>query len=272
MFPAHNMLVQCTDKQSIIYREHCKLFVKNDGVWVQDELGSESLQLAFISVIFLGPGSSITHDAAILIGSFNVMIAWCSADGYSLYSVAMSPVYNMKNARVQVHLIETNKLGLARKMYVKRFGDIYDIDHMNINDLMLMEGNIMKTTYKEMAKKYSIVWNGRNAQFKTIADDDIVNKALTLCNGALYSLVNSIIYSLGFIPQIGIIHTSGSTPLAYDIADLYKTNTTIECAFKYAETNKTIDKKKLFDFLKDTFESYGIMKKIPSDILTIFAV
>jgi CRISPR-associated protein Cas1 len=272
MFPSHDMLLQCSDKQSIVYVEHCKIFVKNDSVWKQDSVCAESLQIAFISVILLGPGTSITHDAATLLGSFNVLISWCGENGFSMYSVSMSPVYNMKNARKQIHLIETDKINIARKIYEKRFGKTYNLENMTINNMMLMEGNILKSIYKEMAKKYSIFWNGRHAQFKNIECDDIVNKTLTLCNGALYSVVNSIIYSLGFIPQIGVIHTSGSTPLAYDIADIYKTATTIECSFKYASENNTVDKKKIFDFLKNTFEKENIMQKISSDILDIFSL
>ena len=272
MFPKHNMLLQCLDKKAIVYIEHCKIFVKNGAIWKQDSLCTESLQIAFISVILLGPGTSITHDAAALLGSFNVLISFCGENGFSMYSISMSPVYNMKNARKQIHLIETDKINIARKIYEKRFGNTHNLENMSINNMMLMEGNIIKAVYKEMAKKYSVFWNGRNSQFKNIASDDIVNKTLTLCNGALYSVVNSIIYSLGFIPQIGVIHNSGSCPLAYDIADIYKKETTIECAFKYASEYNTVDKKKIFDFLTTTLEKENIMQKISSDILDIFSL
>ena len=51
---------------------------------------------------------------------------------------------------------------------------------------------------------------------------------------ALYGLVYSVIVALGLSPGLGFVHTGHELSFVYDIADLYKTETSILVAFEVA--------------------------------------
>jgi len=60
-----------------------------------------------------------------------------------------------------------------------------------------------------LAKKYGVGWQGRSFQPGKFEMSDMTNKILTSANAALYGILLSSIYALGYSPHIGFIH-SGS--------------------------------------------------------------
>ncbi|MCX7647228.1 MAG: CRISPR-associated endonuclease Cas1, partial [Elusimicrobiales bacterium] len=79
--------------------------------------------------------------------------------------------------------------------------------------------------------KYGVGWKGRSFIPGKFEMSDTTNKILTMANHFLYSLICSIVYSLGYSPHIGFIHSGSPLPFVYDLADLYKEYLSIDLAF-----------------------------------------
>ena len=56
--------------------------------------------------------------------------------------------------------------------------------------------------------------------------------ALSTANVCLYGLCHAAIISLGYSPELGFVHTGKMTSFVYDIADLYKMQTSVPAAFE----------------------------------------
>ena len=52
-----------------------------------------------------------------------------------------------------------------------------------------------------------------------------------MANSVLYGICQAAIVSLGFSPGLGFIHTGKMLSFVYDIADLYKLETSVPAAF-----------------------------------------
>lgn len=71
-----------------------------------------------------------------------------------------------------------------------------------------------------------------------------INRAVSAANASLYALTTAVGCSLGYLPQLGFIHDAGTLPFVFDVADIYKPETTLVAAFhtlgirQYGETNR----------------------------------
>jgi CRISPR-associated protein Cas1 len=116
-------------------------------------------------------------------------------------------------------------------MFSFRFPD-EEIKDKTLNELMGMEGKRVKAIYEQYSIKYNVGWKGRNYIPGKFQMSDITNKILTAANTALYAVILSCIFSLGYSPYFGFVHSGSPLPFVYDIADLYKEKLTIELAFQ----------------------------------------
>mgnify|MGYP000928443696 CR=1 FL=1 len=66
--PELQQLPQVKDRMTFLYLERCKLNRRDSAIEVMDDDGTVDIPAASISVLMLGPGSSITHRAMELIG------------------------------------------------------------------------------------------------------------------------------------------------------------------------------------------------------------
>ena len=61
-----------------------------------------------------------------------------------------------------------------------------------------------------------------------------MNQALSAGHACLYGLAHAVIAALGCSPGLGFVHVGHDCSFVYDIADLYKAETTIPVAFEVA--------------------------------------
>lgn len=247
----------------LLYLEHAYLHVENSCVICKcaDEQASMAVHGASYSIIIMGPGCTITRDAAILLGKFNTLVLWCASDGMSVHNVSTSCTYDIKNAKRQVQLIERDRFKLWNSLLDER-GCKHKYSE-NYKELLLLEAAFMKQQYSVLAREHGVQWNGRIPRIRDMDEDDTLNRAITMCNMALYGIATSIIYGLGFLPQFGIVHGRGSTPLAYDISDVFKCKTAIPCAMNHVKNNAAIDRKQLMAELCERCET------IPSQMVDL---
>ena len=119
--------------------------------------------------------------------------------------------------------------------------------------------------------QYGVGWKGRRYVPGHFELSDVTNKIMTAANTALYSLVLSVVFSLGYSPYVGFIHTGSPLPFVYDIADLYKAELCIDFAFRMTERMfGEYDRMRLLEEFRIQVSEYGLLEKLPGDINGLF--
>ena len=99
---------------------------------------------------------------------------------------------------------------------------------------------------------------------------DFTNKILSAANTALYSLILSVIVSMGYSPHLGFIHTGSPLPFVYDIADLYKADLCVDFAFHMtACCEGEYDRREILDSYRRRVSDYSLFERVPTDIKKI---
>lgn len=257
------------DRWTPIYLEHGRLEVDDSSVkWIGAEKTVLRIPIATVSALLLGPGTSVTHAAMKACADCNTPVCWVGSEGLRFYSFGATPTFNNNRARHQaaIHAIKSKREIVARRMFVMRFGTEIDVENHTIETLRGMEGKRIKALYAEMGSKYGVTWKGRNYNPTNWELADNINKAISAANAALYALTTAAVYSLGYIPQLGFIHTSGTLPFVFDIADIYKPQTSLPAAFESLSLNSKADEKQVITCLKNFIEETHLLRKIPDDI------
>lgn len=226
-------LPQVKDKYPFLYLERGRIEIDDSSVkWIDCDCNVVRLPIATINTILLGPGTSVTHEAIKVLAASNCAVCWVGEDSLLFYAVGQSPTAFSRNLRKQVQLAgNTQKsLEVARRMFAKRFVDAA-IAGKSLHEMMGMEGARVRQIYIEKAHTYKIGWTGRDYVPGKFELCNVTNKILTSANAALYGILTSAVYAMGYSPHIGFIHSGSPLPFIYDIADFYKEYFCIDLAF-----------------------------------------
>lgn len=128
------------------------------------------------------------------------------------------------------------RLNVARQMYAMRFPD-EDTARLTMQQLRGREGARVRRTYREHSRRTGVAWDRRDYDQHNFAGSNPVSQALSPANTALYGAVHAVIVALGCAPGLGFVHTGNERSFVYDIADLYKAETTIPVAFDVISTD-----------------------------------
>lgn len=220
----------------------------------------------------VGPGTSITHEAIKVLSSANTMLCWVGEDSLLYYATGISPTANTRNVRLQASFASNNRTRteVARRMFMERFDDV-DVSSCSISDLMGKEGQRVKQLYSDMAEKYKVGWQGRRYVPGAFELSDITNKVLTSANAALYALITSSVFAMGFSPYLGFVHTGSPLPFVYDIADLYKEHLCIDFAFSMTKDLAGFyDRNRVLEGFRKRVVSFDLLGRIKPDIDKLF--
>lgn len=226
-------LVRVEDRISFLYFEHCKINRKDNAITVRDDEGTTYIPSATLSVLMLGPGSSMTHDAMTVVGESGASVVWVGERGIRMYAFGRPLTHSSVLLQAQAKLVSNTRtrLAVARKMYGMRFpGE--DVSKLTMGQLRGREGVRVRRIYKEWSKRTGVPWNCREYNPRDFDDATEINKALSAANVCLYGLAHSVIVSMGCSPGLGFVHTGHERSFVYDIADLYKAELSIPVAFK----------------------------------------
>ena len=76
---------------------------------------------------------------------------------------------------------------------------------------------------------------------------------------------------MGFSPGIGFVHTGKSLSFVYDVADLYKTETTVPAAFRAIASAGELDlNARVRRTCRDVFAESQLLKRIVADLKRLF--
>ena len=272
--PSRDSLPHCVDRWTPLYLEHGRVEVDDSSVkWIGSDRTVLRIPIATVSALLLGPGVSITHAAVKACADVNTPISWVGEQGIRFYACGLTPTHDNSNAKSQAELFASRKTRteVARRMFLLRFPR-EEVEGKTIETLRGMEGKRVKALYAEMGVKYGVQWKGRkyDATHWDLADG--INRAISAANASLYALCSSIITSLGFLPQLGFIHKTGTLPFVYDIADIYKPETTLEAAFQAISIDPQADESQVLTLLKQRIENARLIKRIPKDVFNLLGL
>lgn len=254
-----------------LYLEHGRIEVDDSSVkWIGADRTVLRIPVATLSALMLGPGTTVTHAAMKACADSDTPVCWVGAEGLHYYAGGAKPTHDNANARLQAELASGRKTHdiVARRMFVMRFKDV-DVSKYSVNELRGFEGRRVKKLYADMGNRFGVSWKGRNYDVNNWSVSDTINRAVSAANAALYALTTSVVVSMGFLPQLGFIHTAGALPFVYDIADIYKPETTLPAAFETVSSNPHAREEDVIARLKLWIEKCGLMRRMPLDIVKL---
>ena len=228
------------DRHGLIWLERGELCVI-DGclhfVAGKESLAPHVLQVPHqaISMILLGPGSSVTHDALRLLARHGTLMAAVGQDGVRMYTAPPLLPDRSDVARRQAELWGSprRRISVARHMYALRLGEV--LPHRDLDTLRGIEGSRVKTIYRLTAQKHDIEWKGRHYDREHPDAADVPNQAINHAATAVQAAAAIAVQSLAAIPQLGFIHEDSGQAFVLDVADLFRDTITLKIAFTAAK-------------------------------------
>lgn len=230
-----------SDRHGLIWLERGGLTVEDGTLHFRAaasdalDAGDYALPYQGISMILLGPGSTVSHDALRLLARHGTLLAAVGEGGVKLYTAP--PLGPGKSAVARAHARlwadEKARLDIARRMYAVRFGRI--LPHKDINVLRGIEGARMKETYRIAAEQYGISWQGRRYNRQNPNGADVPNQAINHAATFVESAAEIAVTAVGALSPLGFIHEDSSNAFTLDIADLYRAELTVPLAFGVAK-------------------------------------
>ena len=262
-------LPRVSDRVTFIYIEHAKVNKQDSSITVLDSRGTVRIPAAMTSVLLFGPGTDITHRAMELIGDTGTSVVWVGERGVRQYAHGRALSHSSRFLEKQAKLVSNTrtKLTVAKKMYQMRFPD-EDVSNLTLQQLRGREGARVRGIYRKQSKKYQVEWSGRDYNPDNFEDGTVINQALSAAHVALYGVCYSVMVALGISPGLGFVHVGHDLSFVYDIADLYKAQTTIPIAFEVAhEFDKEDDIGGITRrHVRDAFVDGRIMQQIVKDL------
>lgn len=199
------------------------------------DAGDYQLPHQSVSIILLGPGSSVTHDALRILAAHGCALAAIGQGGVRFYTAPPLLPDTSALARRQITLWADPKqrVAVAREMYAIRFGE--EVKARTIEMLRGMEGARLKRLYELTAQRFGVPWKGRRYDRANPNATDIANQAINHAASAVEAAAAIAVASTATIPQIGFVHEDSGQSFVLDIADLVRHDITLPIAFGAAK-------------------------------------
>ena len=201
--------------------------------------GRYTIPFQSVSMILLGPGSTVSHDALRLLARHGTALAAVGVDGVRAYTAPplISGRSGLARRQARCWADQDNRLTIARRMYAWRLGEV--LPHRDIAALRGIEGARMRQTYQIVAQQLGVEWRGRRYDRLNPGSADLPNQALNHASSAVEAAAAIAVSATATIPQLGFIHEDASQSFVLDIADLFRDTVLIPSAFRAAKKAST---------------------------------
>lgn len=225
------------DRHGLLWLRRGRLFVEAGTLRFvtagDDDLepGIYDIPFQMLSVLFIAPGTTITHDSLRLLARHGTGLVAVGDDGVRFYaSMPFGPDDSALSRRqVKAWADPERRQQIARRMYLWRMGKLPP--NASIEVLRGIEGARARKTYQSMASQYGLKWSGRRYDRANPGDADLANQAINHVAAVTQAAAMIATTSVGAIPQLGFIHEDSGRSFALDIADLYRDEYTLPTAF-----------------------------------------
>lgn len=228
------------DRHGLVWLERGQLYVE-DGTLRFRAAGSPlmaagdyAVPFQTLSLVLLGPGGSVTHDALRLLARHGTGLCAIGEGGVRVYSAPQLGPDDSQLARRQARVwadLDT-RTSIARRMFAWRFGEV--LPHEDITVLRGIEGARIKESYKLLATKYRVPWSGRRYDRQNPNVADVPNQSINHASSAVEAAAMIAVAATATIPQLGFIHENSAQSFVLDVADLARTTVTVPVAFTAA--------------------------------------
>lgn len=255
------------DGWSYLYVEHCKIDQEAKAIAVHDASGRVPVPCAALALLMLGPGTSITHAAVKVLADNGCLVVWCGENGLRFYAQGMGESRSADRLLRQARLCSDPDLRLqvVMRLYRMRFDEVLP-EMLTLRQIRGKEGIRVREAYARASRETGVEWKGRFYDRGNWGDADPVNRALSAANACLYGICHAAIASAGYSPGLGFIHTGKQLSFVYDVADLYKVETTIPVAFRVAVKRTGSVEREARIACRDIFEEMRLLARIVDDI------
>lgn len=90
-------LPRVKDKYPFLYLEHGRLAIDDSSVkWIDSDGNVVRIPIATICSLFLGPGTTVTHEAIKVLSAANCSVCWMGEDSLLFYAFGDSPTSDTK--------------------------------------------------------------------------------------------------------------------------------------------------------------------------------
>lgn len=271
--PELGELVRCEDRISFVYFEHCIINRKDNAITVTDNTGTIYVPAASLSVLMLGPGTNVTHQAMTVIGENGATVVWVGERGVRMYAFGKLLTHSSALLQQQARLVSNTqkRLVVARAMYQMRFpGE--DVSKLTMQQLRGREGARVRKVYRAMSKETGVEWDKRTYNPQDYDDSNDINKALSAAHTCLYGIAHSVIVALGCSPGLGFVHVGHERSFVYDVADLYKAELSIPVAFRTVAKEPDDIGSAVRLAMRDAVYDLSIMTRMVKDIRALLGV
>ena len=210
----------------------CLRFVTSGGTLAP---GDYQIPHQSVSIVLLGPGASVTHDALRLLARHGCGLAAVGEGGVRFYTAPplMPDTSSVARAQATLWADPATRMEVARRMYAFRFGEV--VRTRDIEVLRGQEGARIKRSYQLAAERYGVLWKGRRYDRSDPTAGSLPNQALNHAASAMTAAASVAVASVGAIPQLGFIHEESGQAFVLDIADLRRHDVTLDIAFGAAK-------------------------------------
>lgn len=225
------------DRHGLLWLERGRLTVE-DGCLTfaaahSDTLdaGEYSIPYQAVSMILLGPGTSLTQDVLRLAARHGLLLTAVGEGGVKSYTAP--PIGQGRSAVARAQALQwadpERRLDAARRLYAWRFGRI--LPHRSIETLRGIEGARIKESYQRVAERYGVPWHGRRYDRSDPVAADLPNQAINHAATFVEAAADIAVAATGAIPSLGFIHEDSSNAFTLDIADLFRVEVALPLAF-----------------------------------------
>lgn len=263
-------LVRVVDRISFLYLDRCVINRDSNAITATDEKGTVHIPAAAVGALLLGPGTTITHQAMLLLADSGSTVVWVGENGVRYYAHGVPLARSSKLVQAQARAVTNRqtRLAVARAMYAMRFpGE--DVSCLTMQQLRGREGARVRRVYRDNAKRTGVEWDRRLYDSEDWEAGDPVNQALSAANACLYGVVHSVVVALGCSPGLGFIHTGQHRSFVYDIADLYKAEISIPIAFNVVADAAVDIGSEARGRVRDALHDFKLLSRCAADIRTL---
>lgn len=262
-----HLLPRTQDGLSFLYVEHARVEQSDLAIAIVDASGSTAVPCASLSLLMLGPGTAISHAAIRALAENGCLVTWTGEQGVRMYAAGTGETRSARAIERQARAWADPDahMRVVRHMYEIRFLEELSKD-LTLRQIRGKEGIRVRETYASLSRSTGVPWSGRAYDRRGWGHADAVNRALSTANSALYGVVHAAVIAAGYSPALGFIHSGKQLSFVYDVADLYKTETTIPAAFMVAGEGAHDLERRTRQRCRDLFREQRLLARIVPDV------
>lgn len=268
-----HLLPKVRDSWSHLYVEHCRVDQEAKAIAIHDVAGKVPVPCSTLTLLMLGPGTSITHAAVRALADNGCLVLWTGERGVRLYAQGLGETRSARHLLHQARLCSEPRLRLevVLRLYQMRFQESLGAE-LTLRQIRGKEGIRVREAYARASRETGVPWHGRAYTSARWQAADPVNRALSCANSCLYGICHAAILSAGYSPALGFIHTGKMLSFVYDVADLYKVDLTIPIAFQAAAEGAQELESRVRRLCRDAFHTQRLLQRIVPDIASALAI